>query len=103
MASSPAAGDLFARLPVEVENAAGVVVKLAAGVGEFHPPADAAEQGHAEFAFEGLDALADGGLGQAEVTGGGEARPLGGLGEGVQVGGRFGHGWVISSAQVTAS
>src|SRR5262249_30534233 len=43
-------------------------------------------RGHAEFAFERLDALADGRLGQSEgAGGGGEARPLGGLGERLKV------------------
>jgi hypothetical protein len=60
------ARDLPAGLTVEVEDAAGVVVELAAGVGEFDLPAEAAEQQHSEFALERPDALADGGLGEFE-------------------------------------
>ena len=97
MASSPATGtsaarDRLPRLAVEGENAPGVPVQPAACVGEYDFPAGAAEQGHAEFAFEGLHALADGGLGETDsASGSSKVRPLGGLNECAEVGKRVGH------------
>src|SRR5262249_60184877 len=71
---------------VGVGGGGGVVVCAAAAVGQFPLPADATEERHPEFAFEGLDALADGRLGEFEATGScGEAAALGGLGERLQV------------------
>ena len=93
-----AAGDFFARRAVEGADAAGVLVQPAAGVGEFDLPTDATEQGNTGVAFEGLNPLADGRLGQVErAGGGGETGPLGGLGEGLQVRQQFGlHGGYVT-------
>jgi hypothetical protein len=73
---SLAAGHFLVRFAVEVKDAAGILVQSATGVGQFDLSAGAAEQRHAEFAFECLDALADGSLRESEgAGGGGETRP----------------------------
>ena len=62
------AGHRPAGLGGEVEDAAGVVVEPPAGGGERHASPLAAEEGCAQVGFELLDALADGGLGDAELA-----------------------------------
>ena len=82
----PVAGDGLACLAVEGKDAMSVFVKPTTGVGEFDLARRTTEQRDAEFAFQGRDTLADGRLGQPQrAGGGGEARPLGGFGERLQV------------------